>query len=213
MYISVELLSETIFGSGYSLPGYIDLEVVSDDLGLPYFKGKTFKGKLRQACEDMVSLIKSEDIKKEFKCAFYEMFGERDNENYSVISFSDLKISENIIPYIKYGISNSIFSKDEVYEALTSIRSFTKLKDGIAEDGSLRNFRVIDKGLRLKCDLNFSRNLNETEIQLLCCGVKAMKHLGTLENRGKGHIRASLIDQGEDICDEYINKFLERMSF
>ncbi len=41
--IEMELLSEAIFGSGYSVPGSVDLEVVFDDYCLPYMKAKTFK--------------------------------------------------------------------------------------------------------------------------------------------------------------------------
>ena len=41
--IEMKLLSEAIFGSGYSIPGSVDLEVVCDDNGLPFMKAKTFK--------------------------------------------------------------------------------------------------------------------------------------------------------------------------
>ena len=45
--IKIELQSETILGSGESVAGYIDLDVLHDEVGLPYFKGKTLKGRLR----------------------------------------------------------------------------------------------------------------------------------------------------------------------
>lgn len=215
MYISVELLSETIFGSGYSVPGSVDLEIVHDDLGLPYFKGKTFKGKLREECENILTFIKNQKLKEEYSNALIRMFGKADNDEHNLVKFSDLKVNKNIADYIEYGIKNSnpIFSKEEVLQALTSKRYFTKIdENGVAEDGSLRQFRVINSGLNLQCDLTLERELNDVELQLLSAGIKSLKHLGLLENRGKGLIKASLIDKGVDICDKNINDFIERVN-
>lgn len=215
MYISVELLSETIFGSGYSVPGSVDLEIVHDEFGLPYFRGKTLKGKLREECENIVSFIKNESIKNEYEEAIIKIFGKADNDNYNLVKFSDLKVNNNIMSYINYGLKSlkPLFSKEEVLDALTSKRYFTKLdENGIAEKGTLRQFRVINAGLTFQCDLTLERKLTPAEIQLLCCGIKSLKHLGTLENRGKGLVKASLIDNGKDICEENINDFMERVS-
>ena len=45
--IRLELLSEAIFGSGFSVPGGEDIGVCTDARGYPYLKGSTFKGLLR----------------------------------------------------------------------------------------------------------------------------------------------------------------------
>ena len=57
MKIEIELLSETIFGCGEAVSNSIDIEVLQDNIGLPYMKGKTFKGKLREEVEEIVKLI------------------------------------------------------------------------------------------------------------------------------------------------------------
>ena len=36
--IEVKLITESIFGSGYSIPSEVDLEVVTDEYGLPYMR-------------------------------------------------------------------------------------------------------------------------------------------------------------------------------
>ena len=50
--VTMELLSDTIFGSGFSVPGGEDISVCTDDAGLPYLKGSTFKGLLRESLEN-----------------------------------------------------------------------------------------------------------------------------------------------------------------
>ena len=50
--VSMELLSDTIFGSGFSIPGGEDIAVCQDSAGYPYLKGTTFKGLLRESMEN-----------------------------------------------------------------------------------------------------------------------------------------------------------------
>ena len=56
--IEIELLSEAIFGSGQSVPGLVDTDIVHDEYGFPYMKAKTFKGNLRKSAEEIVELLK-----------------------------------------------------------------------------------------------------------------------------------------------------------
>ena len=49
--LEVKLLSQAIFGSGNSVSGVVDQEVLHDDLGFPFMKGKTVKGKFKEAGE------------------------------------------------------------------------------------------------------------------------------------------------------------------
>ena len=47
LYVRVRLLSDTIFGAGFSVPGGEDIAVCEDSKGYPYLKGSTLKGLLR----------------------------------------------------------------------------------------------------------------------------------------------------------------------
>ena len=51
--IRMELLSDTILGSGYSIPGAEDIAVCQDENGYPYMKGSSFKGVLRESMENL----------------------------------------------------------------------------------------------------------------------------------------------------------------
>lgn len=44
LYVRVRLLSDTIFGAGFSVPGGEDIAVCEDSKGYPYLKGSTLKG-------------------------------------------------------------------------------------------------------------------------------------------------------------------------
>ena len=47
--VTMELLSDTILGSGLSIPGGEDIAVCKYDAGFPYMKGSTLKGLLRES--------------------------------------------------------------------------------------------------------------------------------------------------------------------
>ena len=56
MKIKIKLLSNTIFGSGQSVPGGEDIAILHDKDGFPYLKASTFKGIFREEFENYCSL-------------------------------------------------------------------------------------------------------------------------------------------------------------
>ena len=48
MKIQMELLSDTIFGNGISIPGGEDISVLADEQGVPFYRGSTLKGVFRE---------------------------------------------------------------------------------------------------------------------------------------------------------------------
>ena len=53
--VTMELCSDAIFGSGFSIPGGEDIAVCQDGAGYPYLKGSTFKGLLRESLENLLA--------------------------------------------------------------------------------------------------------------------------------------------------------------
>ena len=53
--VTMELCSDAIFGSGFSIPGGEDIAVCEDGAGFPYLKGSTFKGLLRESLENLMA--------------------------------------------------------------------------------------------------------------------------------------------------------------
>jgi hypothetical protein len=204
--IEIKLCSETIFGSGESVPGSVDLEIVHDEYGIPYFKGKTFKGKLREKVEQICEILQG--INKDFKLHKHvdNMFGEEGENELDTIKFSDCILHENVIKSLIYGINKGKFTKEDVKDALTDVRTFTSIdKNGIAKDGSLREVRVVKKGFNFISNIIIEKELEDIEKGLLAAGVSALRNIGTMESRGKGLIDARLIKEGKDITKEYIS--------
>ena len=112
--IEIELMSEAIFGSGQAVPGYLDLDILHDEYGIPYFKGKTFKGKLREELQAVADNIKAfnphcdliEYINSMFglKENFEKKFNDEKYKNDGCIKFSDCTMDTKIIECLIYGL-------------------------------------------------------------------------------------------------------------
>lgn len=202
--VKIELLSETILGSGESVAGYIDLDVLHDELGLPFLKGKTLKGRLREEAENIVRLqskVFNED-------QVNKLFGINDSEEETILALSDCTVSDNV----KKALKCSGLDANEVLNSLTDIRSFTAIDDdGIAKDGSLRQIRVINKRLKLTSKVNFRDEISNDDLTLFGLSVLSLNHIGLMCSRGKGKVKCTLIRDNEDITNMIIDNLREKV--
>lgn len=210
--ICLNLLSETIFGSGNSIPGSVDLEIVCDEYGLPYMKAKTFKGNLREQMENANDLLD-----KRYESEMDKLLGKsgKGDKAYRNLKFSDCRLKKNIREVLEYGVKNNIIESDELKESLTDIRFFTRIDEkGKTVDGSLRQMRVIKKDLEFEVDLLSEEELTDVELGLLAISVRSLRHIGTMRTRGKGEVDCNLLIEKEgkfiDKTDFYIDEILER---
>ncbi|MGM9977796.1 MAG: RAMP superfamily CRISPR-associated protein [Clostridium sp.] len=202
MLVEIELISEAIFGNGEATTSFVDMEVLKDENKLPYFKGKTFKGKLREEAEFISKYLFGED-----DTLIEELFGKEDR-NDTKLRFSDCKLDEKIINNIKYGIKKYIFTQDDIEKAFTDLRTFTSINnDGVSEKGTLRQSRVIKKGIKLYCTINHKEELTIKEKGIIACSLSALRNIGTMESRGKGQVICRIIENNKDVTNKIINEF------
>lgn len=200
MLVEIELLSEAVFGNGESTTSFVDMEILKDNNNIPYFKGKTFKGKLREEAEKISEYLLGNRETVE------ELFGREDGE-YSKLKFSDCKIDKDILNNIEYGINKGEFSKNDVEKAFTDIRTFTSIdENGVTKQGSLRQCRVVKKGIKLYCTITYDK-LTNYERGLIACSISALRNIGTMESRGKGEVICRIIKEGKDVTNKMITKF------
>lgn len=206
--IRIELLSESIFATGEAEENSADIKALKDDLGFPYLKGKTFKGKLREEAETLKNyLVRYGD--PSYEDIFNNLFGKPGEFNPNTLKFSDCRISEDIENYFRYMIDKNEITKEDLYNSLTEIRSFTKLdKEGVADEGSLRKARVIKRGLVLYCKIERMKELEPKEKAFLAGALAALRNLGAMESRGKGRVRCSLIENQMDSNEKYIEELM-----
>lgn len=180
MKIRMELLSDTIMGNGMSVPGAEDISVLHDGNGFPYFKGTTLKGIFREELERYKEWTHA-DIEID------ELLGKSgDDAAPGKLIFGDLQISA--------GVKNAVLKEiganrpADVLDTMTNIRTFTRINEnGIADEGSLRMARCVNKGLFFYGDIL----CDEVNKELVREILGLIKWIGTMRNRGFGKIAIS----------------------
>lgn len=157
-------------GSGLAAGADVDALVIKDKDNLPYVPGKTIKGLLREAIDDILFFRGvSEDVLK----LADEMFGE-EGTRMGTVFFSNAVLSEKEKTAIVANRASSY-----LYTALSN----TKIgKDGVAEEHSLRRMQVV-----VPCELYGTiMDIPEEMIGYVKESIKYLKRLGSNRNRGLG---------------------------
>lgn len=217
--IEMELLTETIFGSGHSIPGTVDLEIVYDNYGFPFMKAKTFKGNLRKVMENSAKILEEAISEEGYVYIIKSLLGDENNGvlSWRNLKFSDCRINEKVRNILEQSINKKRIIPEEIKNSLTDIRMFNSLEeDGSSRKGSLRKVRVIKKGLKFYVDIDCERELEEKELGLLAVSVRMLRHVGTMRTRGKGEVECKflILENGEyvDKTDYYIDFVMKGVS-
>lgn len=178
----ITFLSDWHCGSGLSGGAEADATVIKDDRNLPYIAGKTIKGLLKEALEEI------HEVKLDAKDRAYinELLG------YEIKDEKTQQVIET-----KSGIaffSNATLSKDERNDITPALSDFlyrniasTQIKaNGIAKENSLR---VMEVCVPITLEGTISGIRNEDQIELLEKALKWVRHLGVNRNRGLGRCK------------------------
>ena len=180
LHVTMELLSDAIFGSGYSIPGGEDIAVCRDKMGYPYLKGSTFKGLLRESLQNW--LVWTSGSHDELKA----LMGESD---WSAPT-SERRL--NVTPL-------SLLDPPAEPANCFINRTFTALENGVAKQGTLRVASCIHAGLCFCGDIECA----EDDAELVRHALSVIKWVGTMRSRGFGHVRiTSEIGSGKKCFSE-----------
>lgn len=166
--LTMELLSDAIPGSGYSVPGGEDIAVCRDTEGFPYLKGTTLKGLLLESAGNLCDWEggSRDSIGEIFGASGWE--GKTDGRR---LRLTELRLA----------------SRPPTAEECYSTRAFTSLENGIVKAGTLRMAACVCRGLRftgtMSCaaqDANFLRR-----------SLRGIKWIGTMRSRGFGRVKFS----------------------
>jgi CRISPR/Cas system CSM-associated protein Csm3 (group 7 of RAMP superfamily) len=176
----IEFLSDWHIGSGLDAGADADNIVLKDENNLPYIPGKTLKGLLKDALNEMANVGKVE------KEQIDEIFGSVTENNYTIagkVFFKDAILSENEQKEI---IENNL--SDLLYRNIAS----TKInKKGVAEKNSLRTIQVTIPVV-LYSSIILKENIPGTE-ELFEKAFKWLRYIGVNRNRGLGRCSVSKI--------------------
>ena len=236
--LKIKLLSDTIFSGGESIVSISDIDELYDDYKIPYYKGKSIKGNIREAAELIIEnqskfdqekakqneeivkalfgkkFLKSEESEEDEKNKEDKEKKElyRDDQNQGILRFENASLEDDLKQNLKYLVDKKIITKDEIISSLTDIRYATKIdrEYGTAKKGSLRSMRVLNKGITFSANIYSERDLTEDELALLLCAVKATRHVGTLRSRGKGQVECTLLSEKINLDDKSIEKLVKK---
>ena len=166
LQVRLELLSDTIFGSGHSIPGGEDIAVCQDENGYPYLKGTTFKGLLRESMHDLLEWSGGPTDTVE---ALLGKEGWTGTAGGRRLHLTPLTLEE----------------KPEESETCYDHRTFTSLENDVVKTGTLRSAMCICRGQKfigkIFCE--------EQDVPFVRESALGIKWLGTMRSRGFGHVK------------------------
>ena len=203
--LKIKLLSDTIFSGGESIVSISDIDELYDEYKIPYYKGKSIKGNIRESAGLIVKNQKAFNEKKsdENREIVRTLFGKifdntnekkesyMDDQTQGILKFENASLEDDIKENLKYLVDNDIISKEEVINSLTDIR-------------------VLNKDIIFTSNIYSERELTEDELALLVCAVKTTRHLGTLRSRGKGNVECTLIPEKGSLSKKDIEKLVQK---
>ncbi|MBD2454066.1 RAMP superfamily protein [Nostoc sp. FACHB-87] len=209
--LKITLLSDTTFGRGDGVAGVIDQEVEHDAYGFPYLRGRTLKGLLSEEADNLIGVL-PEDISSYWENIACTLFGIPGSslESIGIMHVGDACLPEDLRTAVAWQIKNEELTSNEILDSLTTIRRQTAINSqiGVAEEGSLRSFRVVIRQLEFQADLIFETQPSDEILSLLSASTLALRRIGSGRNRGRGHIKCTLhYISGKDITHDYLNLF------
>lgn len=163
--VSIELLSDTILSSGYSIPGAEDISVYTDEKGYPYIRGTTLKGLLRESLTNLICWEKGNEND------ISEILGEENRK------YTDTK---RRIKLTSFTLENQPMYSDDCYD----YRIFTAVENGVVKESSLRTAKCIKSGRIFTGNIYCSYD----DVELIKKALLSIKWIGTLRNRGFGKV-------------------------
>ncbi len=195
MRLRITLLSDMCVASGEGYNSIVDIDVVHDEYGLPRIPAKRLKGCLREAAQELV------DWQLLDEKVLLQLFGEEGDRRAKLI-LSDAYVAEydSYVEEIKTSRSKgkNVVHPQNVLRLFTYIRTQTAIdtETGIVDEGSLRNLRVVKKGLEFVAQAEVPTQL-QNDFSQIC---RQLRHMGIARTRGLGEV--SVIAEAENNTEE-----------
>ena len=190
--LTIKLLSDTTVGRGEGTAGAVDTEVEHDECGLPCINGKSILGLLRDSWLSMASAF-DEGLKE----SAIKLFGPPgDTNDTAVLRIGNAIVDQATRDWAYYAVNREhhAIHKSTILEAFTDIRHQTSenRESGAPEPTTLRQSRVVIRGLTLEAPLVWSGTPDSKVIRCLALSALGLRHIGLSRNRGRGHVSLCL---------------------
>ena len=184
----IEFFSCWHCGSGLSAGADVDALVIKDKNGIPFIPGKTIKGLLREAVEEILySGVEDAHSVDELIKESFGLFIDKNNFWKGSMFFTNAELSPSLQSKIQ-----SLQLEKYLY---TSIASTAIEENGTAKDFSLRKIQLV-----VPCELYGTiMNVPDNMEEILAKGLKFIKRVGVNRNRGLGRCSLSVIEKGVNL--------------
>ncbi len=184
----IEFFSCWHCGSGLSAGADVDALVIKDKNGIPFIPGKTIKGLLREAVEEILySEVEDAHSVDELIKESFGLFVDKNNFRKGSMFFTNAELSPSLQSKIQ-----TVQLEKYLY---TSIASTAIEENGIAKDFSLRKIQLV-----VPCELYGTiMNVPDNMEEILAKGLKFIKRVGVNRNRGLGRCSLSVIEKGVNL--------------
>lgn len=216
-YLKMLLFSDTTFGRGDGVAGLIDQEVEHDPSGFPYLRGRTLKGLLSEECDNLIDILSDPPPSRWIEAAEH-LFG---IPGSTLGTISKMHVGDACLPqYLRREVGLQLdqerdkkdkkLTESEVLASLTTIRRQTSIdpEDGTPVEHSLRASRVIVRDLIFTAQLLFEDKPTADMLALLAVSTLALRRVGSVRNRGRGHVQCTLHDSNrKEVTQEHFRYF------
>lgn len=179
----------------------IDSDVIHDRWGLPYFPARTFRGLLYESALELLEMAELSGASFITKEEIDNLFNRGDIETPNLI-ISNFFIENYAMvskqwDYLQTKYSQ-FFNSKSILESYSSIRYQMKksYKNGLTQQGSLHNMRVIDAGIVFYGTIEVLDDIASNE-SLLALLLQNTRVAGLKRNRGFGRITCTIDNQVE----------------
>jgi len=207
--LTITTRSFLLAGSGEG-SALVDSDIIFHKSGFPYIPARRVKGLLKESAEEVLEILGKEDGEIGRKLA--ALFGKSGVEtNTGKLIFPNLYVEGwAAIKQELYGQADGNGQRHSWDPGAIRAHYTTEIrqtsiaaKTGTAEDGSLRNYRVVNPGQRFVAEITVNKELSEDERRLLEKAALNLRCAGTRRNRGFGNILCKLTpgEEGREPAD------------
>ncbi|MCK9220715.1 MAG: RAMP superfamily CRISPR-associated protein [Bacteroidales bacterium] len=185
MEILLKTLSPLLCSTGES-SAWIDADVRYDRHGFPYIQAKTFKGLMRESALEVCEICKMD------KSIVDRLFGIKGRENPGELRFNNLLPEGYNNEKVSLERQKGVLRPSFVKSHFTITISQTNIDEGVAEDKSLRKYRLIKEGTLFETTID---NVTEEHFDFIKNTILNLRYFGTRRNRGFGKVKLTNSDK------------------
>lgn len=221
--VEIKAVSPVHFNSGQASVN-VDAEVIHDKYGMPYLPARRFKGLLAESAAELKEMGERSGITALADIDLARLFhrGESDGKVNAGTSEEVQLVVPNFYlaepdEYRKMCAAwekvqsryKSLINRQDVLEEYTSIRYQTKLKDGVAQKGSLHNMRAVNPGVTFHGTVELTGEKAEQYLGFVLLAIKNVRAAGMKRNRGFGSILCRPCLDNDRDADAIAQNFLK----